>query len=71
MESAHTNSFAPPVDQLLTYGEGQIVSSDNWPNYLASGLGPEQIPELIRLATDEELIWTTRTVWKGTVNLVI
>jgi hypothetical protein len=57
LERAHTNGYAPPVDQLLTYGEGQIVSSDDWPNYLELGLGPEQVPDLIRLATDEELIW--------------
>ncbi len=57
MESAHTNSYARPVDQLLTYGEGQIVSPDDWPHYLELGLGPEHIPDLIRLATDEELIW--------------
>jgi hypothetical protein len=30
---------------------------DNWPNYLELGLGPEQIPELIRMATDEDLNW--------------
>ena len=57
MESTHTNSYAPPIDQLLTYGEGQIVSPDDWPHYLELGLGPEQILDLIRLATDEELIW--------------
>ena len=57
MESTHTNSYAPPVDQLLTYGEGQSVSPDDWPDYLELGLAPEQIPDLIRLATDEELIW--------------
>ena len=57
MENAHTSSYAPPVDQLLTYGVGQSVSSDDWPNYLELGLGPEQIPELIRMATDEDLNW--------------
>ncbi len=57
MENAHTSSYAPPVDQLLTYGEGQSVSPDDWPNYLELGLGPEQIPELIRMATDEDLNW--------------
>ena len=57
MEKAHTSSYAPPVDQLLTYGEGQSVSADDWPNYLELGLGPEQIPELIRMATDEDLNW--------------
>jgi len=54
MESTHTN-YAPPVDQLLTYGEGKISKPENWPNYLESGPGPEHIPDLIRMAADEEL----------------
>jgi len=43
MERAQTSSYAPPVDQLLTYGEGQNASPDDWPNYLELGLGPEQM----------------------------
>lgn len=57
MESARSSSYAPPVDQLLTYGDGWVASPDGWPNYLALGLGPEQIPDLIRMVTDEELNW--------------
>ncbi|HYU76437.1 MAG TPA: hypothetical protein VEL31_27520 [Ktedonobacteraceae bacterium] len=56
MESART-SYMPPVDQLLTYGEGKNSLPENWPNYLELGLGPEHIPDLIRMATDEELNW--------------
>lgn len=57
MESVRQRPYGPPVDQLLTYGEGQSVSPDDWPNYLALGLGPEHIPDLIRMATDEDLNW--------------
>jgi hypothetical protein len=57
VESSPKNSYGPPVDQLLTYGEGQLVRPDQWPDYLQLGLGPEHIPELIRMATDEELNW--------------
>ena len=57
MESVPTSSYKPPVDQLLTYGEVQAVSPDDWPNYLELGLGPEHIPDLIRMATDEDLNW--------------
>jgi hypothetical protein len=28
-----------------------------WPNYREMGLGPEHVPDLIRMATDEELNW--------------
>jgi Protein of unknown function (DUF1186) len=57
MEIARTSSYPPPVDQLLTYGEDRGASPQDWPNYLEMGLGPEQIPDLIRMATDEELNW--------------
>jgi len=57
MESNHAN-YAPPVDQLLTYGEGKISKPENWPNYLELGLGPQHIPDLIRMAADEELNWS-------------
>jgi hypothetical protein len=30
---------------------------DDWPDYLALGLGPEHIPDLIRLATDDAMRW--------------
>jgi len=50
-------NYAPPVDQLLSFGDCR-KSMAEWPNYPQElGLGPEQIPDLIRMATDEEL-WT-------------
>jgi len=57
MERDRTSSYGPPVDQLLTYGEERSYSSESWPNYLELGLGAEQIPDLIRMATDDELNW--------------
>ena len=48
-------TYEPPVDKLLTYGEPELTESDKWPNYLELGLGPEHIPDLIRMAKDEEL----------------
>jgi hypothetical protein len=56
MEKSHTYAYRPPVDQLLTYGE-ERSEPDSWPDYLALGIGPEHIPDLIRMATDEELEW--------------
>jgi len=52
-----TTTYSPPVDKLLTYGEAEPAGSKDWPNYLELGLGPEHIPDLIRLATDTELRW--------------
>ena len=52
-------SYAPPVDKLLTYGDAHEHGGkpQAWPEYLELGIGPEHIPDLIRMATDEELRW--------------
>lgn len=72
MESTHTN-YAPPVDQLLTYGEGQDSRSEDWPNYLELGFTQEHVPELIRMASDDELnnapsesleVWAPIHAWR-------
>lgn len=52
MERSQT--YTPPVDRLLTFGE-ERSKPDGWPDYLALGIGSEHIPDLIRMATDEEL----------------
>src|ERR1700738_4886085 len=74
METVNTNSYSPPVDQLLTYGEGHLGSPDKWPNYLELGLGQEHIPDLIRMATDEQLnradpdtleVWAPTHPWRA------
>src|SRR5947209_10881753 len=49
-------SYTPPVNQLLTYGIVEdTLPYDKWPNYLELGFGPEHIPELIRMATANNL----------------
>lgn len=48
-------SYSPPVDKLLTLGDCRNFRG--WPNYLELGLGPEHIPDLIRMAIDDELNW--------------
>src|SRR5260370_624667 len=55
MQIDQRSSYPPPVNQLLTYGEVGSQSPDTWPNYLELGLGPEHIPDLIRMAADEKL----------------
>ena len=57
MEHTGISNYAPPVDKLLTYGEAKSAAPDNWPNYLELGLGPEHIPDLIRMTIDENLNW--------------
>src|SRR4051812_4928460 len=51
--------YAPPLDKLLTLGEPALTQLDgtaDWLDYPQEfDLGPEQIPELIRLATDADL----------------
>lgn len=48
--------YEPPVKQLLTLGMPEEIKFD-WPDYLERGFTEEHIPELIRLALDEELHW--------------
>ena len=67
-----TADYAPPVDKLLTQGDPRNMIG--WPDYAALGLGPEHIPDLIRMATDEELdvagsnsleVWATVHAWRA------
>src|SRR5436305_2051047 len=47
--------YTPPVANLLKLGKPEFaVDPDKWIDYQkAAGIGPEDIPQLIRLATDE------------------
>ncbi len=60
-----TYNYPPPVNKLLTYGDYRNIGRR--PDYLVElGLGPEHIPDLIRMATDPELRWAysdTLEVW--------
>lgn len=53
------NKYTSPVTQLLTYGDCPKMerSPNKWPNYLELGLTQAHIPQLISMATDEELNW--------------
>lgn len=64
--------YASPVDRLLNYGD--CLKMHEWPNYLQLGLTAEHIPELIRMATDEDLhyadsdsleVWAPVHAWRA------
>ncbi len=46
--------YAFPLDKLLTLGDARPTMR-RWPDYRQYGLAPEHIPDLVRMATDEEL----------------
>lgn len=50
-----STSYSSPVSELLTLGDCRDFRE--WPNYLDLGLRSEHVPELIEMATDEELNW--------------
>ncbi len=57
-------NYPPPVDKLLTYSDCRKLPK--WPDYLALGLGPEHIPDLTRMATDDALHYAdsdSRLIW--------
>ncbi|MBI3797972.1 MAG: DUF1186 domain-containing protein, partial [Deltaproteobacteria bacterium] len=67
-----TEAYPPPIDQLLTVGDCRKLPE--WPNYLERGLGPEHIPDLIRMAVDEKLnhadsdsleVWAPIHAWRA------
>lgn len=64
-------AYSKPVDKLLSYGECQ--RSRQWPDYLKLGFTEEHTPELIRMATDENLhdaptdspeVWAPVHAWR-------
>jgi PBS lyase HEAT-like repeat-containing protein len=74
MEKERTTRYQPPVERLLTYGESDRITPDDWPDYRELGIGPEHIPELIQMATDEELnvaaaesaeVWAPLHAWRA------
>lgn len=48
-------NYPAPVDTLLTFGIAEHETVNDWSNHLASGIGPEHIPDLVRMAKDESL----------------
>ena len=64
--------YPPPVSDLLTFGDCSRIGA--WPDYLALGLGPQHVPDLIRMALDEELhladpdsldVWSPVHAWRA------
>jgi hypothetical protein len=50
------NRYSAPVNQLLDYQPGtEKLSPAEWPDYQQLGITSADIPELIRMATDEDL----------------
>lgn len=66
--------YQSPVNELLTYGEGNATSK-KWPDYIQElGLQEPHIPELVRMATDEALnqadsesleVWAPTHAWRA------
>ena len=54
MSNESTNRYPPSVDKLLAYGDARNFRQ--WPHYLQLGLGAEHVPDLIRMATDDDLL---------------
>jgi HEAT repeat protein len=63
--------YPEPVSQLLTLGDCRGMHQ--WPDFLALGIGPEHVPDLIRIVEDEELngadsdsleIWAPVHAWR-------
>jgi len=74
METDRNTRYQPPVEGLLTYGESERIAPDDWPDYRELGIGQAQIPELIEMATDEQLhlaaaespeVWAPLHAWRA------
>ena len=71
-----SNSYPAPLDHLLKLGDAWKM--ETWPDYLALGLGPEHVPDLIRMAIDPELneadadgpeVWAPAHAWRALAQL--
>jgi hypothetical protein len=71
LPTAAANSYAPPVNQLLSLGEPRRNESLD---YIALGISADAVPELIRMATDEalndgpqksKLVWAPVHAWRA------
>lgn len=71
-----TDSYSPPVNQLLDLGDPR--DTPGWADYLALGLQPEHISELVRMATDPSLneaesdsaeVWAPLHAWRALAQL--
>jgi hypothetical protein len=67
------SDYQPPVSRLLQRGE-PLVTDKSWRHYLDLGLGPEHVPELVRMVLDRELnegdpesteVWAPIHAWRA------
>ena len=70
-------SYGPPVDRLLQIDE-DLRDSEEWHDYRSMGIGPEHVPDLIRMAVDDELnnadpespeFWALIHAWRALATL--
>ena len=70
-----SSDYKPPVSELLAYGDCRNYDEE-WPNYVRElNLEEKHIPELIKMATDEELnqgdssdsqeVWSPVHAWRA------
>ncbi|MCP4542066.1 MAG: DUF1186 domain-containing protein [Chloroflexi bacterium] len=68
--------YPKPVSKLLTLGE--IQGTPEWRDYSALGLGPEHVPDLIRMTLDDDLyragpdnpeVWSSIHAWRALAQL--
>ena len=75
MEIILHKNYTFPVKQLLTHSDCLEISNDfsKWPNYLELGFTEEHIPQLIQMATDDDLncadsesleVWAPAHAWR-------
>lgn len=70
MEEDHAMTawdYPEPVSKLLTMGDPEV---HKWPDYLALGLSPEHVPDLIRMVLDDALYddpasWAPIHAWRA------
>src|SRR5262245_48327719 len=64
--------YDPPLDRLLTRGEPTF--GEEWPDFRSLGFGPEHVPDLRRMATDDALnkgdpdspaVWAPVHAWRA------
>jgi hypothetical protein len=71
-----SETYHDPVAQLLTLGDPhqEDPMASEWCDYLALGLAPEHVPELVRMALDEDLhradpesaeVWAPLHAWRA------
>jgi hypothetical protein len=74
MEKDRNARYQPPVERLLTFGESDRITPEKWPDYRELGMGPEHVPDLIQMATDEALneadaesteVWAPLHAWRA------